>query len=223
MTRCERIYHIFKKLSTFKNNSLMNAWRKVFKTNETFDIYFYLERLYNEIKLLEIELEKLNVPQKIYTPILDKTKNITKNYSFNVNTEHITLTNLELERFYGFSFQGLDEEVIEFDFSEDLEIMINSLSEIQDTELKLILNDIISSFHKIQTLPLIVGNIGLEESFKELYCKINVNIDEIQKAPNAYKEKLTKLYLFIDKTLTFSEKWIKRGDEIIKLIENLGG
>jgi len=201
----------------------MDGWRKVFKTNETFDIYFYLERLYNEIKLLEIELEKLKVPQKIYSPILDKTKKITKEYNFNVHLEHITLSNLELERFYGFSFQGLDEEVISFDFSEDLEVMINSLNELNDTELKLILNDIISSFHKIQTLPLIVGHIGLEESFKELYCKINVNIEDIQKAPNEYKQKLTKLYLLIDKTLTFSEKWIKRGDEIIRLIENLGG
>jgi len=223
MTRCERVYNIFKTLSNTDNRlTLIDGWRKVFNTNEIFDIYFYLERLYFEIELLEAEFQNV-IPDKIYKPILKRAKEIIKNYNFNNHLSYIKMSEKELAQFYGFSFIGIDEDVVEFDYNDDLKVMLNSLNELKNNELKLTLTDIISTLHRIETLPKINGKIGLEESFKELYCKLNVNIEDIQKAPKTYKEKLINIYLLIDKSINFTEKWLKRSQDFIKLIEYLGG
>jgi hypothetical protein len=199
----------------------MQSWKKIFSTNDVFEVYFYLERLHNEIELLENELNQIGMPQKIYNSILNKSKALTKNYNFNNNVEHFKLTSTELAQFYGFSFQGENEEIIEFDFDDDLEVMLLSLEEFQDKEIKLIFIDIISSFNRLQTLPKITGKIGLEESFKEIYCKIHINIDNIKKAPKEYKNTLIKLYSQIDKTFEFAQKWLSRGENLLSIIDKL--
>ncbi len=221
MTRCERVYEIFIRLCHQPNISLMEAWQKTFNTTEVFDVYFYLERLHYEIELLEIELNDLGVPSKIFEPILKRATALTKNYNFLNQINSFKLKPEELSQFYGFSFQGKDEEIKELDISEDLQIMLKSLELVKDEELKLILADIVSSFHRVQMLPNIQGKQGLEESFKELYCKINANFDEVSKAPKEYKQSLYKTYTYIDQILKFADKWLSRGNNLSKLLENL--
>ena len=92
MTRCERVYEIFKRLCNQPNIALMEAWQTVFATKDIFDVYFYLERLYNEIELLEVELNEL--------------------YQSKLKPE-------ELERFYGFSFQGENEDTADLNLNDD--------------------------------------------------------------------------------------------------------
>ena len=223
MTRGERIYAIFKTLHSNLNEPLIDRWKKVFNTNNLFDVYFFLERLYNEINIYEEELKTLNVPQKIYEPVIKQLKALIVNYNFSNRLSNLAIDKEFLERFYGFSFYGKNEEITKIDLSEEIKIMQNSLQEIKNNELKLILEDIVSSINRLQTLPKITGKIALEDSFKEIFCKTKINIDELQKAPKPFKEALIKAYTKIDNALSFAEKWISRGENLVKLIENLGG
>ena len=223
MTRGERIYFIFKELHSNLNEPLMDRWKKVFNTNKTFDVYFYLERLYNEIKLYEEELKSFNVPADIYEPVISKLKALILNYNFSNHLSNFAMDKELLARFYGFSFQGENEEIIKIKLNEEIEIMRQSLKSINNYELRLILEDITETINRLQTLPKITGKTGLEDSFKELFCKTKINIDELNQAPKSYKEAIIKAYTKIDNVLSFAEKWISRGENLVKLIENLGG
>ena len=223
MTRGERIYSVFKELHSNPNQPLMDRWKKTFNTDEIFDVYFFLERLYNEILIYEEELKKFNVPQEIYNPVIEKLKALILNYNFSNHLSNFAMSPELLARFYGFSFQGQNEETFEINLNEELEIMQNSLKEVKNSELRLILNDILQTINRLQTLPKISGKSSVEDTFKELFCKTKINIDEINKAPKEYKKALITAYTKIDKIISFTEKWINRGENLVKLIENLGG
>ena len=64
MTRCERVYDIVKKLSNQHNSTLMQSWEKIFSTNDVFEVYFYLERLHNEICLSEYRKKNYKIIRK---------------------------------------------------------------------------------------------------------------------------------------------------------------
>jgi len=223
MTRGERIYTVFKKLHSNPNQILIDRYKEVFETDDIFYVYFFLERLFSEIQIYEEELKSLNVPEEIYKPVLQKLKALILNYNFNNYLRNFAISPELLARFYGFSFQGQNEEEIELNLTDDIKLMQEAVKDLKNQELKLILEDITQTINKLQTLPKICGKIAIEESFKELYCKTKINIDELQKAPKSYQKALINAYVKIDKSLSFAEKWLSRGENLIKLIENLGG
>ena len=221
MTRAVRIYNIFNTLHKDKRNYLINRWQYVFKTKDIFDIYFYLEALHSEIISLEQELKALNVPINIYDDITSQLKDLTKNHNFNSQLSNYAIKDTDLSQFYGFSYNGIDEDDINLDLKDDISTLKEAIKDIEDSNLKLLLDDIINAISKLETLPNITGKDGLKVSFKELYCKININIEDIQKAPNRYKEQLIKIFYKIDEKITTVEKWLPRGMTFIEFINKL--
>jgi len=220
VTRGERIYAIFKELHSNKNETLKARWQKVFNTDDFFSLYFYLENLYYEIELYEIELEELHIPQKIHKPVIQSTKNLILRYNLDNNLSNFAINETLFERFYGFSYQGKSEDTISLDILEDIELMKKSLEGIEDESIKIILNDIIYSLEKIQTLPKIKGKAGISSHFKEIYCKTSINKEILNQAPKEYKESFIKIFHEIDKALSLAEKWLPRGENIQSLINN---
>ena len=228
MTRAGRIYTIILKLKSYKTGKLDAAWNGIFKTKDIFTTYCMLRKLHQEIKLLEQDLEQSDMKNDFYKPVMTHLERIVSYNNFNASAQSVinTMPDTILERLNGFMHNfGDNEETIELDIDKDIKEMVESTDSIENEELKALMLDITQTLVESKIAIEIGGAKGLEETFKNLFCKISSNLDLLSQAPSNFKESLYNATIKIKTKLESLDKvitWIERGKNFLEFFDRLG-
>ncbi len=196
MTRAGRLHRVLKQLHEYANLTLGEAWKKIFKAEEMFTVYYMLERVDREVTLFEMECEEKGYDKTIYEPIVKQARAVIRytNFEMHASVVHKKLPITTIERLYGISIMGSSEKDIVLDIDDDMATMKDALKEIGDKHLSMVLEEIIKMFENASMIAKINGAEGVREMIELIYCKSNMEFENIKQSPKEYIRSMISAY-----------------------------